>query len=608
MKFTFAPESRPLEGFTLKRAIYRGGFGEVYYGVSDAGREVALKLLQHNSDVELRGVQQCLNLSHPNLVTIFDVRKDADGDHWIVMEYVSGETLEAVIQKHPSGMPVEQVLRWLTGIARGVGFLHERRIVHRDLKPGNIFLAGESVKVGDVGLSKMMSPSKQSAHTQSVGTVYYMAPEVAKGKYGPAVDIYATGVILYEMLTGNLPFDGESTGEILMKHLTELPDLNRIPAPLRPVLRRALEKDPLLRQQSMAQLLREFEAAATGRQVEEQQRSSAAAQSSNSMQCRKGRPQSLWGQYCFDVGHFIGASGLSRSRLLIPCLVIVTAIIASRAGMKGVVFGWGGVIAVTFIMHLLWRTLSPLNMLEPSHLKEQAGPLNAGNHRGPPPLIKDDTGIKKRAARHHVCATAAMLPVFISLLTGLLAWARPSMFEMPNHDAIDHGMVGFFALSTLLAGWGLVIFLPHRMQLPRRMSERWRAAIVGWAVGLMVASLGSYLMVDFSSKAHHLSDAVTANIGRHPLSLSNQVPTLTGFAVFFASWFWLRNWSMLISPQREHRFSMLQVIWTVGTAWLVTRVFAFPVELGLAWASVLACSLQLAAPWDPSPRPKYIQH
>jgi eukaryotic-like serine/threonine-protein kinase len=114
MKFTFAPESKPLEGYTIKRAIYRGGFGEVYYAVTDAGREVALKLLQHNTEVELRGVQQCLNLSHPNLVTIFDIRQDGDGDHWIVMEYVAGETLDQAIRacrwkKSAAGSPASRM-------------------------------------------------------------------------------------------------------------------------------------------------------------------------------------------------------------------------------------------------------------------------------------------------------------------------------------------------------------------------------------------------------------------------------------------------------------------------------------------------------------------
>ncbi|MGD9856183.1 MAG: serine/threonine-protein kinase [Planctomycetaceae bacterium] len=265
MKFTLAPESRPLEGYTIKRAIYRGGFGEVYYALTDAGREVALKLLQNNSDVELRGVQQCLNLSHPNLVTIFDVKRDRDGDHWIVMEYVAGETLDAAIHRYPTGMPMEEVRNWLRGMADGVAFLHDQGIVHRDLKPGNVFSERGNVKIGDVGLSKFITPSRRSAQTQSVGTVYYMAPEVAKGRYGLEVDVYSLGVMLYEMITGRVPFDGESTGEILMKHLSEQPDLTKLPPRLQPVIGTALQKDPAQRFASIGELHQAFEAAVVGR-------------------------------------------------------------------------------------------------------------------------------------------------------------------------------------------------------------------------------------------------------------------------------------------------------------------------------------------------------
>lgn len=265
MKFTFPPDSRPLEGYTIKRAIHRGGFGEVYYAVSDAGREVALKLLQNNCDVELRGVQQCLNLSHPNLVTIFDVRRDDDGDHWVIMEYVAGETLDRVITRHPEGLPIEQVHHWVEGLTAGVAFLHNRGLVHRDLKPANVFSSEGTIKVGDIGLSKFITPSHRSAQTQSVGTVYYMAPEVAKGRYGKGVDIYALGVMLYEMLTGTVPFDGESTGEILMKHLSEAPDLNKLPPRLRPVVGRALAKDPEQRFASVIELKEAFHRAVVGR-------------------------------------------------------------------------------------------------------------------------------------------------------------------------------------------------------------------------------------------------------------------------------------------------------------------------------------------------------
>jgi len=265
MKFTFAPEATPLAGYTIKRAIDRGGFGEVYYALSDSGKEVALKLLQRNQQVELRGVRQCLNLKHPNLVTIFDIRSDADEDHWVVMEFVAGKSLEQVLDDYPNGMPLPEIQSWLSGIAAGIGFLHDRGIVHRDLKPANVFRENGVVKIGDVGLSKFITPSRRSAQTESVGTVYYMAPEVARGKYGSELDVYSLGIILFEMLTGKVPFDGESTGEILMKHLTEAPDLSRVAAQFRPVLARALDKDPQKRTPGAMQLAEDFSRAVAGK-------------------------------------------------------------------------------------------------------------------------------------------------------------------------------------------------------------------------------------------------------------------------------------------------------------------------------------------------------
>jgi eukaryotic-like serine/threonine-protein kinase len=268
MKFTFAPETRPLDGYTIKRAIHRGGFGEVYYALSDAGKEVALKLLNNNLDVELRGVTQCLNLKHPNLVTIFDIRQDDDKDYWVIMEYVNGRGLYEVLRDHPRGMSVADILSWLSGISAGLTFLHDRGIVHRDLKPANVFRDHTAVKIGDVGLSKYISESRRSAQTQSVGTVYYMAPEVARGRYGREVDVYALGVMLYEMLTGNVPFEGQTTAEILMKHLTAEPDLSVLPERLRPVIQGALEKDPDRRTRCVEDVEMQFRHAVAGTNVQ----------------------------------------------------------------------------------------------------------------------------------------------------------------------------------------------------------------------------------------------------------------------------------------------------------------------------------------------------
>jgi predicted outer membrane lipoprotein len=255
MKFTHASGSRPLEGFTIKRGVGRGGFGEVYFATSDAGKEVALKLIRRNLEVELRGVTQCLNLKHPNLVGLYDIRTDDMGDQWVIMEFVSGESLEEAIDRHPGGMPIEQALWWMRGMCAGVAYLHDHGVVHRDLKPGNIFCDEGTVKIGDYGLAKFISCSRRSGQTESVGTVHYMAPEIANGRYGREIDTYALGIILFEVLTGRVPFEGESVGEVLMKHLTAEPDLSILEEPYRDIVRRALAKDPEVRLKSVGEMV-----------------------------------------------------------------------------------------------------------------------------------------------------------------------------------------------------------------------------------------------------------------------------------------------------------------------------------------------------------------
>ena len=163
------------------------------------------------------------------------------------MEYVSGESLEDVIERNPNGMPLDQAMWWIRGICGGVAYLHDHGIVHRDLKPGNIFSDEGTVKIGDYGLAKFISCSRRSGQTESVGTVHYMAPEIANGRYGREIDTYALGIILFEMLTGRVPFEGESVGEVLMKHLTAEPDLSALDEPYRDIVRRALAKDPNVR-------------------------------------------------------------------------------------------------------------------------------------------------------------------------------------------------------------------------------------------------------------------------------------------------------------------------------------------------------------------------
>ncbi len=254
-RYTFGSGARPLEGYTIKRAIGRGGFGEVYYATSDSGKEVALKLITRNLEIERRGVAQCMNLKCPNLLAIHDIKGNDDGDTFVIMEYVAGPNLAQVLADYPSGMPMPEVRAWLRGLVEGVGYLHDHGIVHRDLKPANLFMEEGVVKIGDYGLSKMITSERVSNHSESIGTCHYMAPEISTGKYNKPIDIYAIGVILYEMIVGVVPFEGETVGEVLIKHLTTRPDLSKLPDPFREIVAKALAKDPSHRPSRVLDLL-----------------------------------------------------------------------------------------------------------------------------------------------------------------------------------------------------------------------------------------------------------------------------------------------------------------------------------------------------------------
>ncbi len=254
MSFTYPSGSQPLDRYTIRRGIGMGGFGEVYFAVSEAGKEVALKRIQRNLEVELRGVSHCLNLKHANLIALYDICRDEHDQAWVVMEYVAGQNLREVLDQSPSGLADEEVRRWLGGVAAGVDHLHGAGLVHRDLKPGNVFDDMGIVKVGDYGLSKFISASHRGGHTESVGTFHYMAPEIGRGEYGREIDIYAIGIMTYELLTGMVPFDGESCHEIIVKHMTAKPDVSVLAEPYQSVVAKCLEKDPARRFQTVREM------------------------------------------------------------------------------------------------------------------------------------------------------------------------------------------------------------------------------------------------------------------------------------------------------------------------------------------------------------------
>jgi len=259
MRFTYRWGQRPLDGYTIKRGLGQGGFGEVYFAVSDGGKEAALKLLlRGRTDTELRGISNCLNFKHPNLVHLYDLQTDERGDHWLVMEYVHGEPLNAVPNRNPKGLPAEQARDWFLQVARAVAYLHDHAVIHRDIKPGNVFVEHGELKLGDYGLSKTVS-SNSLTQSANVGTVYYMAPEVGRGSCTKQVDIYACGVMFYEMLTGEVPFRGDSWAEIALRHQTDKPELSRVPPEFLAIIDKALNKKPENRYADMGEMIEAVE-------------------------------------------------------------------------------------------------------------------------------------------------------------------------------------------------------------------------------------------------------------------------------------------------------------------------------------------------------------
>ena len=230
-------------------------------------RDVALKIL-HGGQLDVatrrerfyREAKAASALNHPNIITIYEINSD-QGIDFIAMEFVRGSTLAAYMQA--GGMRIETVEKFASQIAEAVGRAHRAGIVHRDLKPGNMMVTEDGlVKVLDFGLAKVTAPSDAAATPgakteaaltragTSVGTLGYMSPEQAIGDNVDArSDVFSFGVILYEMLSGRLPFTGKTLSEVLRElHFTEPPRLEalrpEVPARLRDVVTRALAKKP----------------------------------------------------------------------------------------------------------------------------------------------------------------------------------------------------------------------------------------------------------------------------------------------------------------------------------------------------------------------------
>jgi eukaryotic-like serine/threonine-protein kinase len=239
--------------------IGTGGMADVYLARDQLlGRQVAVKLLHHRfaEDQEFverfrREASSAAGLSHPNVVAIFD-RGEWDGTYYIAMEYLPGRSLKTVVREQGPLDPVSAI-DVVTQILRAARFAHSRGVIHRDLKPHNVILDEEGrAKVTDFGIARA-GASDMTLTGSIMGTAQYLSPEQAQGHaVSAASDLYAVGIVLYELLTGAVPFDGETAVTIALKQVSAAPPppsaLNRaVPPELDAVVARALAKDPLER-------------------------------------------------------------------------------------------------------------------------------------------------------------------------------------------------------------------------------------------------------------------------------------------------------------------------------------------------------------------------
>ena len=260
--------------YRAERKLGSGGMAEVWCAQDEVlGRRVALKLMggRFAESPEFRErfrreAQAAAGLTHPNIVAIFD-RSEWDGTPYIAMELVDGRTLkELVTERGP--LPPEIAISLTEQILRALGYAHRRGIVHRDIKPQNVILDGEGqAKVADFGIARAGETSEMTQTGAIVGTVQYLSPEQAEGHpVDRRADLYSAGIVLYELLTGQVPFDGEAPISIAIKQINEPPVPPRqlepgIPPALEDVVLRALEKDPGRRFQSAEEFVAALERA-----------------------------------------------------------------------------------------------------------------------------------------------------------------------------------------------------------------------------------------------------------------------------------------------------------------------------------------------------------
>ena len=260
--------------YEILEKIGEGGMATVYKARCNIlKRYVAVKVLREEFTTDEEFIrrfnteaQAAASLTHPNIVSIFDVGHE-DNVYYIVMELVQGKTLKEIINED-GVLPWKWSVNIAIQVASALETAHKNNIVHRDIKPHNIIITEDGIaKVTDFGIAKAVSNSTITAFGTTIGSVHYFSPEHARGGYTDAKsDIYSLGVVMYEMVTGKVPFDADTPVSVALKHMQEDPvppiELNpHLPEAVNKIILKALKKDPMLRYQTATELLQDLKMA-----------------------------------------------------------------------------------------------------------------------------------------------------------------------------------------------------------------------------------------------------------------------------------------------------------------------------------------------------------
>lgn len=253
--------------YVILKSIGEGGMANVYLAHDTIlDRDVAIKVLRgdlENNDKFIRRFQReaksASDLTHPNIVEIYDVGEE-DGQHYIVMEYIDGKTLKQLVQKR-GALTVDEVVDIMSQLTDGLSHAHDAYIIHRDIKPQNIMILDNGkVKITDFGIAMSLNATQLTQTNSIMGSVHYLPPEQASGKGATMKsDIYSSGILMYELITGNVPFKGDNAVEIALKQLKErIPSIRKqnplIPQSIENIILKATAKNPKNRYDSIKEM------------------------------------------------------------------------------------------------------------------------------------------------------------------------------------------------------------------------------------------------------------------------------------------------------------------------------------------------------------------